>query len=607
MADNTVDSILIDIQAPAEEAKGGLDKIKGSLAALKSATEGLDTGKLRQIAESISKIATAGEGAKNASEGIRSITRSLKSLDGISTNRLKKVADVVQKISTSLGNMGNNNRISIRIDSEGVKKAVQPLETVKEAIKETASAESNVTPENSLDQSINKTSQDAVSASEKIQELITQINNYKATISQMEHGKKDFNSEEYEQAVQGISRVQAQFNEYKETIKETPKTIDDIARSFQSLGQMAQQSGLDGFGKALSGISNLLPMIQTGGAEAGTALTQMSTALESVGSALPYIAVAVTALKTLVTVCEAVGNTVKTAVSNAVEAVKNGASKIRDIIKSAGTWLGNLFDDVKKNIGLQDKSFGEMTKKFRAFMRLFTFMALRKALTALFSNIGNSFNLLAQYSDRMGTKFNENVSMIVSDAKWLSNSIIAAFAPILNAVAPIIDALIAKLVAAINVINMFFAALSGGRTWTKAKKNVENYGAGLDSAAGSAKKAKKAIDDLTTGIDELNILRQDNNDDSGGGGGGGGINPEDYFEEEALPGWMTDLSDWIKDLWDDADFTELGKLLGDKLAAALASIPWDAIKQTARKLGKSIATLINGFIRGSFNGKSVSW
>ena len=607
MADNTVDSILIDIQAPAEEAKGGLDKIKRSLAALKSATEGLDTGKLRQIADSVNKIATAGEGAKNASEGIRAITNSLKSLDGISTNRLKKVADVVQKISTSLGNMGNNNQISIRIDSEGVKKAVQPLETVREAIKETASAESNVTPENSLDQSINKTSQDAVSASEKIQELITQINNYKATISQMEHGKKDFNSEEYEQAVQGISRVQAQFNEYKETIQETPKTIDDIAKSFQNIGQAAQQSGLSGLGKALSSIASLLPMIEVGGMEASAGLQQMAVALEGVQAAIPIIGLVLTLITSLVNACRGVANSIKTAVDNAVSVVKSGLSKIRDAIKAAGTWLGNLFDDVKKNIGLQDKLFSEMTKKFKAFMRLFTFMALRKALTALFSNIGNSFNLLAQYSDRMGTKFNENVSMIVSDAKWLSNSIIAAFAPILNAVAPIIDALIAKLVAAINVINMFFAALSGGRTWTKAKKNVENYGAGLDSAAGSAKKAKKAIDDLTTGIDELNILRQDNNDDSGGGGGGGGINPEDYFEEEALPDWMVNLSDWIKDLWEDADFTELGKVLGDKLAAALASIPWDEIKQNARKIGKSLATLINGFIRGSFNGKSVSW
>lgn len=607
MADNTVDSILIDIQAPAEEAKGGLDKIKKSLAALKSATEGLDTEKLRQIAESMTQISTTGEGAKSASEGIKAIAKSFKSLNGIDTDRLKKVADVIQMMSAGLGNLGNNNKISIKIDSEGVKKAVQPLNTVKEAIKETASAESNVTPENSLDQSINKTGQDAVSASEKIQELITQINNYKATISQMEHGKKDFNSEEYEQAVQGLSRVQTQFNEYKESMKETPKTIDDIARSFQSVGQAAQQSGLGGFGKALSTIASLLPMIEVGGMEASAGLQQMAVALEGVQAAIPVIGLVLTLITALVNACRGVANSIKTAVNNAVAAVKSGLSKIRDAIKAAGTWLGNLFDDVKKNIGLQNKSFGEMTKKFKAFMRLFTFMALRKALTALFSNIGNSFNLLTQYSDRMGTKFNENVSMIVSDAKWLSNSIIAAFAPILNAVAPIIDALIAKLVAAINVINMFFAALSGGRTWTKAKKNVENYGAGLDSAAGSAKKAKKAIDDLTTGIDELNILRQDNNDDSGGGGGGGGINPEDYFEEEALPDWMVNLSDWIKDLWEDADFTELGKVLGDKLAAALASIPWDKIKQNARKLGKSLATFINGFIKGQFDGKSVSW
>ncbi|MBF1023234.1 MAG: hypothetical protein HXK85_09180, partial [Lachnospiraceae bacterium] len=261
MADSTVDSILIEIEAPAEKAKGGLEQIKKSLMSMKDATKNIDIEKLRQTATAIEQISKAGEGAKNAGQGIRSITSSVKSLEGISSNRLKKVADAIQKISTSLGNMGNNNKTSIRIDSEGVTKAIKPLEdmanssamqNMQQAASQAAGAidnlartqanaaqsaqanssaiqqEGNATQaaasgvntlldvEDRSAQSANNAASaqsnlnsslsnqtGANTATAEIQELINKINQYKATISQMESGKQLFNAEEYEQAVQG--------------------------------------------------------------------------------------------------------------------------------------------------------------------------------------------------------------------------------------------------------------------------------------------------------------------------------------------------------------------------------------------------------------------
>ena len=49
-------------------------------------------------------------------------------------------------------------------------------------------------------------------------------------------------------------------------------------------------------------------------------------------------------------------------------------------------------------------------------------------------------------------------------------------------------------------------------------------------------------------------------------------------------------------MWENSDFYELGKLLGNKLKKALESIPWNKIKLTLRKIAKSIATLLNGFL-----------
>ena len=53
----------------------------------------------------------------------------------------------------------------------------------------------------------------------------------------------------------------------------------------------------------------------------------------------------------------------------------------------------------------------------------------------------------------------------------------------------------------------------------------------------------------------------------------------------------------VKDAWADADFTEIGRMFGEKLKEALENIPWDGIKATLRKIAKSIATFLNGFLK----------
>ena len=58
-------------------------------------------------------------------------------------------------------------------------------------------------------------------------------------------------------------------------------------------------------------------------------------------------------------------------------------------------------------------------------------------------------------------------------------------------------------------------------------------------------------------------------------------------------------------MWEASDFYDLGKVLGEKLKEALDNIPWDEIKEKARNLGKSLATLINGFIEVEGLGYSI--
>lgn len=67
-------------------------------------------------------------------------------------------------------------------------------------------------------------------ANRRIQELIDQINKYKATVSGMESGKIRFDTGQYEEAVNGLRQAQEQFKQFKETVSQSPK----IWRMWQS-------------------------------------------------------------------------------------------------------------------------------------------------------------------------------------------------------------------------------------------------------------------------------------------------------------------------------------------------------------------------------------
>lgn len=52
----------------------------------------------------------------------------------------------------------------------------------------------------------------------------------------------------------------------------------------------------------------------------------------------------------------------------------------------------------------------------------------------------------------------------------------------------------------------------------------------------------------------------------------------------------------VKEAWEKADFSDIGNTFGTKIKTALDNIPWDGIQDVAAKIGKSIATFINGAV-----------
>lgn len=216
--------------------------------------------------------------------------------------------------------------------------------------------------------------------------------------------------------------------------------------------------------------------------------------------------------------------------------------------------------------------------------------------------ISEGMKNLVQYSGET----NNSVSMLWGSLIQLKNALATAFAPIFNAAAPALNALIQLVTKAATAIAHFTAAFTGKSTVVVAKQQTADYAASLGDAAdaaGSANDAAKEYQKTLLGFDQMNVLNDtDKSSGSGGSGGGGGANYGDMFETVEVSSGAKSLVNRIKEAWKNADFTDLGRDIGDKIAEELDKIPWKRLQNIAYKLGKSIATGFNGLNDSEFWG-----
>lgn len=289
--------------------------------------------------------------------------------------------------------------------------------------------------------------------------------------------------------------------------------------------------------------------------------------------------------------------------SNLKEKLATAVSSLKGGAKSLFSKGGEM-DNAVKSIG---NSFGGSLKRILAFgigiRSLYVlFNKLRKCIT-------ESIQAFAQYD----TETEASISNLKSALQGLKLQWGAAFAPILNAVAPVLQTLISWLNTAAQAVAQFMATLTGKGTFKRAIANTGKLSSNLGGAADNAKEAKKQL----MGIDTLNVMN-DTNTDTGSGGGGGGT-ADGSFEDvtvdaESLPAkiaaalkageWAqaaTLLTDKLNEMVSSVDWAGMGSKIGyyldgalTFLATALTTFDWAA-------LAGSLAILLSNLI------SSVDW
>ncbi len=291
---------------------------------------------------------------------------------------------------------------------------------------------------------------------------------------------------------------------------------------------------------------------------------------------------------------------IRTVEKLSMKLLKLSASSIAGGIRKISSGIFGIHKSANKSTS----SLGTMTKAIRTLLKYsIGVRSLYVLMNKLRSAAVEGFQNLAQYS---GTT-NNSVSMLQSSLTQLKNALATAFAPILTVAAPILVRFINLLSQALTYVGMFFAALTGQKTFTKAVSVQQDYAASLDQTADSAKKAAKALEGYLSPLDEINNY-DDGSDSSSSDGTGGGYTsptPDQMFEEVPIKNSIKGIADKIRKLIKQEDWEGLGKYLAQCINKGLKHV-YDAISW--KKVGPKVTEFCDAFTK-TFNSliDNIDW
>ena len=291
---------------------------------------------------------------------------------------------------------------------------------------------------------------------------------------------------------------------------------------------------------------------------------------------------------------------IRTVEKLSMKLLKLSASSIAGGIRKISSGIFSIHKSANKSTS----SLGTMTKAIRTLLKYsIGIRSLYVLMNKLRSAAVEGFQNLAQYS---GTT-NNSISMLQSSLTQLKNALATAFAPILTVTAPILVQFINLLSQALTYVGMFFAALTGQKTFTKAASVQQDYAASLDKTADSAKKAAKALEGYLSPLDEINNYDDGSDSSSSDGTGGGytGPTPDQMFEEVPIKNSIKGIADKIRKLIKQEDWEGLGKYLAQCSNKGLKYV-YDAISW--KNVGPKVTEFCDAFTR-TFNSlvDNIDW
>lgn len=260
--------------------------------------------------------------------------------------------------------------------------------------------------------------------------------------------------------------------------------------------------------------------------------------------------------------------------------------------KNASSWIWQLGKGMVSHIWGSFKNkltgfAGSLGNLFHSIKRIAMYRGIRALIRSITSGFSEGIKHLYRWSELVNNEFKASMDSLSTSAHYLRDSLGAMVSPLIDALAPAVEVLVEKFVSLLNVVNQFFATLTGKDTWRRAVRTATEYDDGIKDAADSTKEATEAQKKLNKALqdfDELNLITtsttKGRNPSGGNNGNDSGIDST-HFVEEPVADWIKE----IKDAIDRGEWYEAGSMLADKLNGLIDS--FDA-EDFGRRVGEKI-------------------
>lgn len=642
MANTPIDELSIEISAESQNAEAKIDKFARSLRSLKNAVS--DLSGLSSLTRDIRALTQPVTDRKSTQ--IDKFTRSFKKLSQLDLGNQSKAINAVshavslldEEKTSQIDSLSRNLR---KLSNVNFDKAAEGMRTLYDTFSKFDTLPDGVMEVANAMATLAKNAESAASATQR---LVRESKNVKGTAIKRGNGTENIDRTLVDGSAlpKNLGAASANYG-FKDLVKDLNAAasklpvVNKLQDSFAGLKTKAQEtsSSVKGFVRDLGSTASKLPVVtkfkdafsslKAKAQETGNGVKSFAQDLSSTAAKLPIVNKLKSSFSDIKNKAKETGNSIKTfgqevgaafskyhaanKLKNSLSGVKSKAKGAKNEVKdfdrnikktgkdgsnSIGTKLVNAFKKLNSHI----KQSKRGTRSFGQYLReAFKSVIVYGGLFRLFSSLGTFLTEGIQNMAKGSERFNKTMSILATNMLWVKNIVATTLAPVLNALAPIADALSEKFYNLANKVGMFFARMLGQKTFTVAKKTQVDYAASLDKTSSSTNKATKSAKEYQktiAGFDEINLLNKQSQTSDNTSASDSYTTPTGDFETLPITDSVSSFADKLKEAWEKADFTGIGESLADKLNTQIDkvnNIDWD---ETKNKVNTKIAGLTNG-------------
>lgn len=603
MANTPIDELSIEISAESQNAEAKIDKFARSLRSLKNAVS--DLSGLSSLTRDIRALTQPVTDRKSTQ--IDKFTRSFKKLSQLDLGNQSKAINAVshavslldEEKTSQIDSLSRNLR---KLSNVNFDKAAEGMRTLYDTFSKFDTLPDGVMEVANAMATLAKNAESAASATQR---LVRESKNVKGTTPKKgENTEEKFPPRRSTAPNKNLDAASADYG-FKDLVKDLNAAasklpvVNKLQDSFAGLKTKAQEtsSSVKGFVRDLGSTVSKLPVVvklQDAFSNLKSKAKQTGSYMRTFGQDVASAFSKYHAANKLKSSFSGINSKIKSSVKNIKSLIKNVKTAGKDGSKSIGTKLVNAFKKLNSHI----KQSKRGTRSFGQYLReAFKSVIVYGGLFRLFSSLGTFLTEGIQNMAKGSERFNKTMSILATNMLWVKNIVATTLAPVLNALAPIADALSEKFYNLANKVGMFFARMLGQKTFTVAKKTQVDYAASLDKTSSSTNKATQSAKEYQktiAGFDEINLLNKQSQTSDNTSASDSYTTPTGDFETLPITNSVSSFADKLKEAWEKADFTGIGESLADKLNTQIDkvnNIDWD---ETKNKINTKIAGLTNG-------------